>query len=133
MKIQIIDSVNFAQSFLPFGKMSIEDIFNFLKKEVTYTSDPKDVELLQSMETLFTWENVHGVYGAGDCDCFTIASIASLYAKGYRDLEVVLAGRSINYPVHVYSKVNGISFDLTNKEIGKIRPYTFLQALKIKL
>lgn len=113
--------------------MTPREIFDFLRGEVVYTSDPEGIELLQSMQTLFGTGNKHGIYGAGDCDCFTIAALASLIAKGYAPgLKIVLVGRSKVAPVHIYCSVFGVPFDLTNNKIGKERPYPYQQSLDFR-
>lgn len=129
LKIQAIDSLHFARSFLPEKKMTPEEIFDFLKKEVVYYNDPKDIELLQSMPTLFGWENIHSIYGAGDCDCFTITALACLHTKGYKNLKLILAGRDPNNPCHVYANVNNTPFDLTTTAAGTERKYPYKQEL----
>lgn len=131
LKDQADESIPFANKFLPNGKMSPEEIFDFLKDEVTFMYDPEPDEVLQCMQTLFSKNNVHSFYGAGDCDCFTIAALASLYAKGYRNIGIVLAGRNKKVPVHIYAYVNDIPFDLTNDEIGQERSYPFKQRIPV--
>jgi hypothetical protein len=131
IKMQAADSFDFADSFLPAGKMSPGEIFDYLRGRVIYTPDPPRVELLQSMQTLFT-DNRNGTPGAGDCDCFTIAGLASLYVKGHRKLYVTLAGRSSANPVHVYCTWRDVPFDLTTEHIGFARPYRHIQDLPCK-
>jgi len=134
MKRQVIDSLPFAIDFLPEGKMKPSSIFNFLKEETIYFSDPSGIELLQSMPTLFGNNNQHGIYGAGDCDCFTIAALASLIAKGYESgTGIFLVGRSKYCPVHIYASIYGVPFDLTNNKLGQERNYPYKQYLKFKI
>lgn len=132
LKAQAKESVPFARSFLPDGEMSPGEIFNFLKGEVMYMNDPDGIELLQSTKTLFTEQNIHNIYGAGDCDCFTITALACLYAKGYRDIGIYLVGRSPSSPVHIYAAVYSIPFDLTNDRLGQERNYPYKQHLQVK-
>lgn len=134
IKIQAIESIPFAEQFLPSSVVSINEIFNFLKKETIYKNDPPNVELLQSMKTLFSiTENKHGIYGCGDCDCFTIAALASLYARGYYHLSIVLAGRNVENPSHIYVKVNSTPFDLTCSRLGEVRRYPYKQIIPVNL
>lgn len=133
LKEQVRDSLKFARHFLPPGAMTPAEIFVFLKNETVYRNDPDGIELLQSMQTVFTEENVHGLYGAADCDCMTICSLASLYVKGYRNIGIYLVGRSPSAPVHIYAAVYGVPFDLTNKKIGQERKYPYRQYLAFKL
>lgn len=110
------------------------EVFDFLKSEVVYKHDPPGVELLQSMPTLFSEDNVHGIYGAGDCDCFTTASLASLCVKGYNSgLGIYLVGRSKDAPVHIYAAIHSIPFDLTNNKLGQERHYPYKQFLPVRL
>jgi len=132
LKAQTICSFPFARKFLPSDVITKMQIFNHLKKNIMYKSDPKDIELIQSMSTLFTENNQHGIYGAGDCDCFTVAALASLYVKGYRNLKIALAGYNKNIPSHIYVIVDNVAFDLTNKTFGKERNYPFKQYLKVR-
>lgn len=133
LKEQAKRSVPFARRFLPAHHMTPAEMFDFLKSEVIYINDPDGVELLQSMPTMFSENNFHGIYGAGDCDCFTLTSLACFAAKGWNNCNVVLVGRDHAAPVHIYSMVNGIAFDLTNATFGKERNYKFKQILPIKL
>lgn len=131
LKAQAYESVDFCKHFLPNGKMNPREVFNFLKREVVYYNDPEGIELLQSTKTLFSEDNYHGIYGAGDCDCFTLTALAALHCKGYRDIGIYLVGRSKDAPVHIYAAVNKIPFDLTNGEMGKERNYPFKQYLQV--
>lgn len=133
LKKQVIFSVPFAIDYLPPGTMSIREIWDMLKEDTIYFNDPYRIELLQSMPTLFGEENQHKIYGAGDCDCFTIAALTCLTVKGYTNLKVCLAGRNEYTPAHVYVQVNDLVFDLTNKELGKERPYPYIQRLQFKI
>jgi len=132
IKVQIIDSQDFAIDWLqdhPIG--SPEELFYELKEKLYFTHDPKGVELLQTMQTLMTRNNYHGLEGAGDCDCFVITvSILSLLL-GFKT-QVVLAGRSRKYPVHIYNIINNNYFDLTEKFFGRRRYYPYYQILDVK-
>ncbi len=137
MKQQIKDSIPFAENFLPRRKMSPKEIFTTLKSNVIYFNDPHDRELLQSMPTLFSKKNYHNIYGAGDCDCFTIAALACLFSKGYKENFIVIVGRNNSNAVHVYAKTiyggSKKTLDLTNHSYNYERYYPFRQELKVGL
>jgi len=133
LKKQVIFSMPFAKEYLPAGKMTIPEIWEMLKADTIYFNDPYRIELLQSMPTLFGEENQHHIYGAGDCDCFTIAALTCLTIKGYKNIFVCLAGRNQYAPAHIYVQVDGIIFDLTNSVLGKERPYPYIQRLPFKI
>jgi hypothetical protein len=134
LKEQVKASIPFARSFLPPGKMTPEQIYRFLSRNCTYVNDPDGIELLQSMRTLFSDRNRHGIYGAGDCDCFTIAALASLYVKGYGNgLGIYLTGRSKNAPSHIYAAIYKVPFDLTNEKFNEERYYPYKQHIPVKL
>lgn len=126
-------SVPFAKRFLPSGHMTPAELFDFLKSETIYMNDPDGIELLQSMPTLFSQNNFHGIWGAGDCDCFTLTSLACFKAKGMNNCKIVLVGRDAAAPVHIYTMVNGIPFDLTNSTIGVERKYKYKQVLPVNI
>jgi hypothetical protein len=135
IKLQAKDSFDFARSFLPPGEMTGKQIFDFLKQHIVYKNDPPGIELLQSFQTLCSIKNKHGIYGAGDCDCFTIAALACLHVKGFKNIGIVLTGRSKNSPVHIYAYIQNksliIPFDLTNKKYGYERPYPYKQKIPV--
>jgi len=135
IKKQVIDSFDFANVFLP----DIDDpavLFEYLKDRTTYKSDPPDIELIMTMQTMMSGERT-GIPGAGDCDDFTIAALASLYCIGFADLRVVLAGRRKALPVHIYCEVNAgagwQAFDLTEDRFNQFRPYPYYQNLQFAL
>lgn len=130
IRTQIIDSVQYCfDNFSDFS--SPEQLFNHLKTITTFEHDPTRVELIQTAKTLFE-NNVHGIPGAGDCDCFTVLAIACFIANGWSDFGIILAGRSKKYPSHIYTYVNGNIFDLTNAFINEERIYPLKQVLPIK-
>lgn len=138
LKKQVRDSIPFAETFLPGNVDTPKQIFNFLRGEVVYFNDPEHIELLHSMPSLFSSKNQHGIYGAGDCDCFTIACLASLISKGYLKNFVILTGRSAKNAVHIYCKTlddNGkkVTLDLTNKIFNYERFYPYKQELKFSM
>jgi hypothetical protein len=129
MRTQIIDSLDYCVEELPSFDHP-EQLFDFCRNITTYHLDPKGVELIQSVPTLLE-NNYWGISGAGDCDCFTILTIALCIAQGWNDNFIVLVGRKKVAPVHVYSavKFNGqlYTLDLTNPYINIERPYKYRQ------
>jgi len=132
MKIQILESVPFACQVCPdFSNDSPEKLFNWLKNWVRYKNDPFGVELLQTMQTMYRKG------GWGDCDCFTISTIACMIACDYKHIDVVLVGRNRSNAVHIFTQcvINGkrYTFDLTNKHFNTERKYPFKQTLRFKI
>ena len=132
VKIQILESVPFACEVCPdFSPEHPEKLFDWLKSWVKYLNDPKGVELLQTMQTMYN----RGGYG--DCDCFTITTVACMYACGYRHIDVILVGRKPNNAVHIYTQcvINGerYTFDLTNRYFDTERKYPYKQVLRFKI
>lgn len=130
---QVNDSINFCRSEFP--KFSTpEKLFNFLKLITVYHSDPKDVELIQSVPTLIE-NNYWGISGAGDCDCFTVLTIAACISNGWNDNQIVLKGRSKKNPVHIYSSTivddQLYTLDLTNTYINTEREYPLTQIIQL--
>jgi hypothetical protein len=123
---QIQDSIPFAKNFVPaFGNP--KDIFYFLKRNTIYKNDPPGIELLQSMQTLFT-NNYYGRPGMGDCDCFVISYTAACLSQGIPCC-IVLAGRKKNQFVHIlnYVQFHGswVPADLTEPVFDQERPYSY--------
>lgn len=133
IKIQIKDSLPYALNECP-EFATPEQIFWWLKGRTTYKNDPQGIELLQTLPTLLN-KNWHGKSGAGDCDCFTISTIALLIANNVKNIKVCLVGRSKNVPVHIYCCVyqNGKRkvLDLTNKRPNIERPYPYIQEIPV--
>ncbi len=137
LKQQVIDGLPFALNECPKFETP-EQIFYWLKRRTRYKNDPRGIELLQTLPTLLT-NNWHGVNGTGDCDCFTISALTLLTANGFKNLYVVLVGRSSKIPVHIYcgyiDKFDGTFkvFDLTNNNFDVERNYPFKQHLKFNI
>ena len=130
---QVNDSINFCRSEFP--KFSTpEKMFNFLRLITTYHKDPEDIELIQSVPTLLD-NNYWGISGAGDCDCFSVLTLAACYANGWNNNQIVLKGRSKKNPVHIYSSTvlqNEVyNMDLTNAYINVVREYPLTQILNL--
>jgi hypothetical protein len=134
-RAQVIESIPYAIENFP-ALSSPEKIFNYLKLRTTYKKDPPGTELFQTLQTLFD-NNFHGIPGAGDCDCFTIAGLATLIANGFTDCGILLAGRNPFCAVHiyVYGNRNGkrYYFDLTNRTFDYERYYPYKQHIPFKL
>lgn len=134
IRTQVIDSLEWTAHNLPRFKTP-EQLFTYCRQITTYKNDPHEVELLQTVPTLLTENNFHGQAGAGDCDCFTILTLACCITSGWNDNYIVLVGRTKISPVHIYSavKVNGklYTLDLTNPYINVERPYKYRQFLAV--
>lgn len=134
IKIQILDGMDYALFNCPSFK-DPDQLFTWLKERITYKNDPKGTELLQTLPTLME-DNWHGIPGAGDCDCFTIAFTTLAIAQGWKDIKIVLVGRNDKTPVHIYNviywKGRRTVCDLTNKVINKEREYPFYQEIPVK-
>jgi hypothetical protein len=134
LQSQTIESVPFCRKWLPSYIDNPEQLFYYLKTKTIYKHDPKGIELLQTAQTLIN-SNWHGVAGMGDCDCFTIISLACLHVIGVNNLYVVLVGNNSKYPSHIYCAFGNLkqptNFDLTNSVYGYERPYKFKQLLPI--
>ena len=132
LKLQVIDSLEYAEKNFPLFR-SPKTLFEYLKDRTTFQSDPKGVELLQSLQTLMR----NG--GKGDCDCFVIALLAVCWSQGeaFQDLFVMLAGRETEAPVHIYVKIifegEAYIMDLTEPSFNQERPYKYTQQLKFKI
>ena len=124
--------VSYMARKVPAFVTSAEQLFYYLSSITDYRDDPPNTELLQSPQSLFE-KNYWGVPGTGDCDCFTIMSISALVALGYSPnrLEIVLAGNTRNTPKHIYLKVDGKPFDLTNAFYNYERNYPYLQHIPL--
>lgn len=131
LRVQVSESLSYVLENFPVLD-SPKKIFDFLKRRITYKKDPRGVELFQTVETLLD-NNFHGITGAGDCDCFTIAALSTLLANGFTDSGIVLAGRNPLVPVHIwaYTYVDGqlYNLDLTNPHFNTTREYKWQQKI----
>lgn len=138
---QVSESIPYAIENFP-SMSTPEEIFDYLKKRTTYVNDPKGRELFQTLPTLFE-NNEHGIPGAGDCDCFTIAALATLIANGFKNCGIVLGGRNPFCAVHIWAYVDDkgkrYALDLTNKKFDTTRigtgpkHYSYTQYIPYKL
>lgn len=138
LKIQVIDSLPYAKENVPKFNYPYQ-LFEWLKSNITYRNDPRDTELLQTMQTLFEGNYPGYAPGEGDCDCFVISCLASCYVQGpkWRDLIVTIAGRDKFSPVHIWSGINFdgqyYAMDLTQPEFDSTRHYKYTQDLIFKI
>ena len=134
MKIQIMDGVPYADATTPEIKTPRE-LWDFLKPKLKYKNDPKNVELLQSYETLMR-NNYWGTPGAGDCDCFTIATQTVAIVCGFQNTNILLCGRSRQAPVHIYSVIyfagRRCVLDFTQPSFDSERYYPLTQEIPVK-
>jgi hypothetical protein len=134
LKLQVKHSIPFARVVVP--KFSHpRELFDWLKKRVRYKNDPPGTELLQEMGTLLRGD-YWGTPGMGDCDCFTIATIASAIVNGWEDISIVLVGREKSHPVHIYTVIywDGKRYvlDLTNQYFDQERDsYRYKQEVPV--
>ena len=132
IRLQVARSIRYAAENCPQFD-NPQDLFYWLKSQLVYRNDPKGNELLQTMRTLMEG-SYYGVPGAGDCDCFTITMLACNEVQNYRCRQwVMLAGRSKQAPVHIYSGVDfkgeQLPLDLTNMTCGYERDYPLKQKI----
>ena len=127
-----MEGIEYMKKQLPGYLSEPRDLFYYLKDRVTYKHDPKGIELIHTPKSLFE-DNYHGVQGAGDCDDFTMLSIAALKAMGLPEakIKIVLTGRSKTVPRHIYLSVNNTPFDLTNDLYGEERTYPYKQEIPL--
>lgn len=136
MYLQAKRSINYAERFLPSNIETPKELFSLLKHNVTYKHDPVNIELLQSMPSLFE-DNYWGYdkSGYGDCDCFSITALACCAVMGI-PCRLVLVGNTKDTPSHVYCEVmdNGkfVPFDLVAPMYGVTRQYKYRTTLPIK-
>lgn len=134
IKNQAVESIPFCYEITE-GISSPEQLFYFLKTLVTYKNDPPGIELVHTVESLFE-KNFHGEPGSGDCDDFTVLSLACLYTLGITPF-IVLSGNQKDHPTHIYVTFlkdgNYFVFDLTQTYFNQERKYKFNQILKTYL
>ena len=117
-----------------FGQnLSIDEIWTIGKQNLIYQNDAKGIEQIQSVGTLFE-NNIHGIPGAGDCDCFTVFSIAMLLANGYEleKIKIVLQGNERQAPSHIFTMYENKFIDFTEPFFNVCRNYNFYQILHLK-
>jgi hypothetical protein len=135
LKKQAIESIPYCYD-LTANIDNPEQLFEYLKTIITYKRDPPGIELLQTAKTLIE-NNWHGQSGYGDCDCFSILSLACLYCIGENNLFTIVAGQSDKSPSHIYTGFlkhgTFYDFDLTTDYFNVSRPYKYRKILKTVL
>lgn len=133
LKRQVRDSMPYVPQYIPYNIDTPGELFRFLKPELTYKNDPKGVEFIQTLQTLF--END----GQGDCDCFTVAALASLIYLHFEPVYVAIVGKTRAAPTHIYAEVYDrdrgkiTAMDFTNPVYNMQRKYNFKQRLLFTL
>ena len=129
---QIAISVPFAEDFCENVAPNPYSLFRFLKTQVTYQDDPKGVELIQSMPSLFL-DNYYNKPGTGDCDCFTVTACASMIAKGLPTGYTIYGNGE--YPTHIaadcYENNQRVIFDLVAPDIGIVKNYRWYKSFRL--
>jgi len=141
LREQVIDSIPTAYEVCP-KFTHPEDLFKWLRLTTSYKNDPEGYELIQSMYTLLTHYHHRSGHtyqpGQGDCDCFTVTTLACLYVQGpawQKDFGLYLLGRSRKAPVHIYSYINWggkeMILDLTRPYVNDARHYPRWQKIQL--
>lgn len=139
LREQVIDSIPTAVEVCPRAR-NPEQLFKWLRLNTSYKDDPPGYEHIQSMETLLTpFTHRTGVYygpGQGDCDCFTVTTLACLYVHDWpEEFGFYLLGRSKKAPVHIYSYVvwegQELIMDLTRPYIDDAKDYPLKQKIPL--
>ena len=129
---QIENSLDYAETFVP-RNTTPKELFWILRQNTTYHNDPKGVELLQSMPSMFE-DNYWGIPGAGDGDCFTISAIACCKVANI-PCRIVIVGNSPVAPSHVYAEVlddgKWTPFDLVNPYYGQTKSYKHKKIINV--
>jgi hypothetical protein len=133
IRTQVVDSLQFCADSMPVFS-NPDQMWHGLKQMVRYKHDPAGIELLQSVQTLFD-NNYWGVSGSGDCDCFSILVLAMCCVHGWTDQRIVLAGRSKEAPVHIWTEIkwnnDWYCMDLTQPFFNLPRKYKYTQYLYV--
>jgi hypothetical protein len=133
IKIQVEDSLPYIGKYIPRSIKTPAELFKFLKTKTTYQKDPQGIELLQTVQTLMN----RG--GRGDCDCFTILTLAACHYLGFSPQFIALVGKTKASPTHIYSLVYDESkkkicaLDLTNPTYCMERSYNYRQILPFNM
>lgn len=137
--LQARESVPQVDEFIPSYIREPDHLFHELKTLTTYKSDPRGVEYIPTVRTLLGKNK-----GYGDCDCFTVLSLASLYRCCGIRANIVLVGYNTFLAKHIYTnftkKGKRITFDLTNPYYDFERAagpsgkkYRYFQDVKVNL
>ena len=137
---QIDISVPFAVDFIAKnGKkpVTIQQLFDILKSKTHYQDDPKGVELIQSMPSLFL-DNYYGIPGTGDCDCFTVTACACMISEDF-STGFTIYGNGLQ-PTHIaadyyeyrFSRPYRVPFDLVAPQLGIVKNYRWSKSYKLQ-
>jgi hypothetical protein len=131
LHIQVCDSLNYcAQNF---EYKNPRQMYYDLLPKIKYKNDPPGTELIQSVPTLFE-RNYWGTSGMGDCDCFSVLTLAVGAVNKWKQ-RIVLCGREYSAPVHIFTQVywNGKwrTVDLTARLYDTHRKYPLYQYLEV--
>lgn len=136
---QARESVDQVPDYVPSYIRDPEALFYYLKSKITYQNDPRGIEYIPTVATLFDKKN-----GYGDCDCFTVLALASLFQNCGIRANIVLVGYNPYLAKHIYTNFRKggklITFDLTNPYYNferasgpKGKKYRYYQDVKVKL
>jgi hypothetical protein len=134
LKRQVKDSMPYVPQYIPYNIDTPKELFEFLKPQLTYENDPKGVEWIKSMQSLFEEHNGHG-----DCDCFTTTALAALIYLGFEPVYVAIVGKTKTGPTHIYAEVYDpdrgkiTAMDFTNPVYNMQRKYNYKQRLLFQL
>jgi len=134
---QAKESIDYC-SFRWGSNNTIDTIWTIGKQNLIYKNDKKGIEQIQSVGTLME-NNIHSIQGAGDCDCFTVFTIAMLLANNYKkeNIYIYLQGRNKKSPSHVltmFTKNNkNIYIDFTEPHLNMKRSYKYFDIVPISL
>lgn len=135
LKQQAQESVDQIPNHFPPHINSPEAFFNMCKGVTTFKKDPRGIEYIQTVDTLF---NVNK--GKGDCDCFTVLGTAGLTYYGlYDKMWICLVGKNKKVPSHIYLAIDykgrHYIFDLTNRyfDFERCKNYRYKQMIPINL
>ncbi len=131
LHIQVCDSLDYcAQNF---EYKNPRQMYYDLLPKIKYKNDPPGTELIQSVPTLFE-RNYWGTSGMGDCDCFSVLTLAVGAVNKWKQ-RIVLCGREYSAPVHIFTQVfwNGSwrTVDLTARLYDTHRKYPLYQYLEV--
>jgi hypothetical protein len=132
IKSQAFEGIDYMRENMPAGIYRPSELFNLLKDTVTYKHDPKGVELIHTPRSFYT-DNYWKKSGYGDCDDFTVITIAGLKAIGVPEskIKIKLTGRQPYIAKHIYIVVDNTPFDLTNGYYGEERQYPYYQEIPL--
>ncbi len=116
--------------------VTVQALFDLLKSKTHYRDDPKGIELIQSMPSLFL-NNYYNSPGTGDCDCFTVTACASMIAEGLPTGFTIYGNGLV--PTHIaadywdykYQKKQRVPFDLVAPGLGIVKKYRWNRSYEL--